>query len=153
MPPDFKQTCFPYVLGRILAIAEALQMRTGVQLNTSVRTRYYDALINSPGATLPELMGLCFVWLNMLSGSARVFFDSQLMQACSLLPVPPQDDSSGSAYYSMLKGDARAAYVIGYAAQRYFLFAPKGPKEQNQEGTSDEESQQVTDGSQDDPDA
>ncbi|MBP1627894.1 MAG: hypothetical protein H6Q00_2369 [Holophagaceae bacterium] len=119
---DPTNTCPGYVLGRVFALLERIQLASNnyQEVNAGIRDRFYGAFSSSPCSTYPLLMKLKNHHLRKIERKGEaVNLERLLGEVTDLLPA------QGPKPHLSL--DEQARFAIGYYHQRQALFT-KSPK-------------------------
>lgn len=119
---DPTNTCPGYVLGRVFALLERIQLASNnyQEVNAGIRDRFYGAFSSSPMSTFPLLMKLKNHHLHKMERKGEAIqLERQLGEVLDLLP--PQGPNAH------LPLEEQARFAIGYYHQRQALFT-KSPK-------------------------
>ncbi|NTX51784.1 type I-C CRISPR-associated protein Cas8c/Csd1 [Myxococcus sp. CA039A] len=115
----------PYVLGRLFAVLERLQIAAlGKDLNATIRDRYFGAASRNPVAVFPRLLQLSVhhlskaeaerkgsgKWLENIKGEVVTLLDSK-------------------TFPRFLHLEEQGLFAVGYYHQREALFAKRSPSE------------------------
>lgn len=105
-----------YVLGRLFALLEQMQLAASGQrdVNATVRDRYFGAASSTPGAVFPVLLRLSAHHGSKLARDGNTWLERQKSEVMDLLPAerfPPTLDL-----------DAQGLFALGYYHQRQERF-------------------------------
>ena len=112
---DRTNTTPSYRLGRLFAVLEKIQ-EEAMEINTTIRDRFYGAASSSPVTVFPQLLKLKNHHLSKLTNPGRrVNFEKELCEIFDALQEFP-------AHLSM---EDQARFAIGYYHERQFFFSSK----------------------------
>lgn len=96
----------PYLLGRLFAVLEALQLRAKPGYNSTIIN--FSMAIMRPCTTFPRLLDLHVMHMKMLDRDARVFYDKLL---CEIIGKMTE------TFPEHLSMEDKGAFQIGYFHQ------------------------------------
>jgi CRISPR-associated protein Csd1 len=113
----------PYVLGRLFAVLERLQVQAaGGSLNATIRDRYFASACANPKSVFPTLLKLSLHHSSKLGEGAEVYFERQ---KTSLLGRLDEEEPFPSA----LCLDDQGRFILGYYHQTQDFYSSKKNKE------------------------
>lgn len=108
----------PYVLGRLMAVAEDIQRQTNHSTETTIHDKSFLALMQQPVLALPVLMVQLAYFLDDLPERKKIFWSRQIGGLFELMPVG--GDGTVNIPGSMTEVQ-QLAYALGYYQQRIRL--------------------------------
>ncbi len=110
-------TYTPYVLGRLFAVLEKLQVdSTDSKLSTTIRNRYFNAACATPMLVFPTLLKLAQAHLNRANEGTRVYYDKMLQELYTRLD---------ETYPKRLTLEDQGVFQLGYYHQKQKLWTKK----------------------------
>lgn len=110
-------TYTPYVLGRLFAVLEKLQVdSTDSKLSTTIRNRYFNAACATPMLVFPTLIKLAQAHLNRANEGTRVYYDKMLQELYTRLD---------ETYPKRLTLEEQGVFQLGYYHQKQKLWTKK----------------------------
>lgn len=118
MSLDKNNTNPGYVLGRLLALYEAVQYRANKSNTKKPASMHasFGAAMTTPGIIFPRLNQLAQIHLQKLSDGTKIWYDQQIRDIKALL---------GDTYPVRLSLAEQGAFDIGYYHQKQELFSKK----------------------------
>lgn len=116
----------PYLLGRIFAVLENIQTAANPNLNTTIKSKYFNAYCATPARVFAALVKLSNSHLEVLKRSMpglTVNLSKLLDELISELPDCPK----------RLDAEDQAELILGYYQQRQAFFTPKTSATDSQE--------------------
>lgn len=108
-----------YVLGRLFATYEAIQLAANSGINTTIKDRYFNSAATTPATIFPILGSLAQKHLKKLKGSNMglcVFYDKQLVELSALL---------NTSFPVRLSLPQQGAFQLGYYHQTQSRYQKK----------------------------
>ena len=110
-------TYTPYVLGRLFAVLEKLQVdSTDSRLNTTIRNRYFNAACATPALIFPTLLKLAQAHMNRANEGTRVYYDKMMQDLCARL------DETFPKQQTL---EEQGVFQLGYYHQKQKLWTKK----------------------------
>ncbi len=106
----------PYVLGRLFAVLESLQLRANPGINTTIRDRYFNSACATPAMVFPALIKLAQNHLNKLGGGLAVYYDKLLTSLYGRLE---------DTLPKRLTLEEQGVFQLGYYHQKQALYTKK----------------------------
>ena len=78
----------PYVLGRLFSVFEALQKSANPDINTTIKSKYFNSASATPATILPLLTKLSQSHLRKLDGGSKVCYEKQITSLMNMLVTP-----------------------------------------------------------------
>ena len=107
-----------YLLGRLFAVLERIQETAaggGGKLNSTIRDKYYGAMVSSPGIVFPTLDKLKVAHLKKLEWGQKEWFEKIIGEILNDLPDIPRQ----------LSLPDQGRFALGYYHQRQDFFSKK----------------------------
>jgi CRISPR-associated protein Csd1 len=114
----------PYVLGRLFAVLERLQVQSAGNLNTTIRERYFASACANPKSVFPTLLKLSMHHSAKLDNA--VFFEKLKTDLLGRL-----DDET--PFPAVLTIADQGRFIVGYYHQTQDFFTSNKDKENNKE--------------------
>ena len=111
---------YPYRLGRLFAVLEALQQRANPGINATIKDRYFNSACATPAVVFPALIRLAQNHLNKLDGGVKVYYDKLITGLFNTM-----DES----YPTRLSLQDQGIFQIGYYHQKQKFFTKKEEQE------------------------
>lgn len=114
-------TNFPYLLGRLFSVLEAVQKAANPGINTTIKDRYFNAACATPGMAFPTLLRLSQKHLRKLNDGLATHYDKQITELMAQLPE--------SGFPARLSLPDQGKFAIGYYHQTQKRYAKKNEEE------------------------
>ena len=105
----------PYVLGRLFAVLEKMQI-DAVNPGATIRDRYFSSACATPAAVFPTLMRLSQSHLSKLETGSSIYYDRLIQNLCGKLT---------ETLPKHLSLEEQGAFQIGYYHQKQALYTKK----------------------------
>ncbi len=114
-----------YVLGREFAVLEKIQKEAaGVELNTTIKDRYFNAACATPASIFPILQKLSNSHLRKLE-KKKIYFERMLIELQGKIVAGNQ---AQAAYPKRLSLEEQGMFILGYYHQVQKLYEKKEEK-------------------------
>lgn len=131
MALDPTNTTPAYLLGRLFAVLERIQLEAQPGINTTIRDRFFGAATSSPAATFPLLLKLSNYHLSKLDNvGRRINLERLIGDICASLQDFPRS----------LRLHEQALFALGYYHQRHSLYGSKSSPDTPNEASTDQPS-------------
>ena len=107
---------YPYRLGQLFAVLEALQQRANPGINATIKDRYFNSACATPAVVFPTLIRLAQNHLNKLDGGIKVYYDKMITGLFNAVE---------ESYPVRLSLQDQGIFQIGYYHQKQKLFTKK----------------------------
>lgn len=111
---------YPYRLGQLFAVLEALQLKANPGINATIKDRYFNSACATPAVVFPTLVRLAQNHLNKLDGGVKVYYDKLITGLFNTM-----DES----YPTRLSLQDQGIFQIGYYHQKQKFFTKKEEQE------------------------
>lgn len=111
---------YPYRLGQLFAVLEALQLKANPGINATIKDRYFNSACATPAVVFPALIRLAQNHLNKLDGGVKVYYDKLITGLFNTM-----DES----YPTRLSLQDQGIFQIGYYHQKQRFFTKKEEQE------------------------
>lgn len=111
---------YPYRLGQLFAVLEALQLKANPGINATIKDRYFNSACATPAVVFPTLIRLAQNHLNKLDGGFKVYYDKLITGLFNTM-----DES----YPTRLSLQDQGIFQIGYYHQKQKFFTKKEEQE------------------------
>ena len=111
---------YPYRLGQLFAVLEALQLKANPGINATIKDRYFNSACATPAVVFPALIRLAQNHLNKLDGGVKVYYDKMITGLFNTM-----DES----YPVRLSLQDQGIFQIGYYHQKQKFFTKKEEQE------------------------
>ncbi len=111
---------YPYRLGQLFAVLEALQLKANPGINATIKDRYFNSACATPAVVFPTLVRLAQNHLNKLDGGVKVYYDKLITGLFNTM-----DES----YPARLSLQDQGIFQIGYYHQKQRFFTKKEEQE------------------------
>lgn len=111
---------YPYRLGQLFAVLEALQLKANPGINATIKDRYFNSACATPAVVFPTLVRLAQNHLNKLDGGIKVYYDKMITGLFNAVE---------ESYPVRLSLQDQGIFQIGYYHQKQKLFTKKEEKE------------------------
>ena len=111
---------YPYRLGQLFAVLEALQQKANPGINATIKDRYFNSACATPAVVFPALIRLAQNHLNKLDGGVKVYYDKMITGLFNTM-----DES----YPVRLSLQDQGIFQIGYYHQKQKFFTKKEEQE------------------------
>ena len=111
---------YPYRLGQLFAVLEALQLKANPGINATIKDRYFNSACATPAVVFPALIRLAQNHLNKLDGGIKVYYDKMITGLFNTM-----DES----YPARLSLQDQGIFQIGYYHQKQKFFTKKEEQE------------------------
>lgn len=111
---------YPYRLGQLFAVLEALQLKANPGINATIKDRYFNSACATPAVVFPTLVRLAQNHLNKLDGGVKVYYDKLITGLFNTM-----DES----YPARLSLQDQGIFQIGYYHQKQKFFTKKEEQE------------------------
>ena len=111
---------YPYRLGQLFAVLEALQLKANPGINATIKDRYFNSACATPAVVFPTLIRLAQNHLNKLDGGVKVYYDKLITGLFNTM-----DES----YPTRLSLQDQGIFQIGYYHQKQKFFTKKEEQE------------------------
>lgn len=106
----------PYVLGRLFSVFEALQKSANPDINTTIKSKYFNSASATPATILPLLTKLSQSHLRKLDGGSKVCYEKQITSLMNMLVTP---------YPVRLNLQEQGVFQLGYYHQTQKRYTKK----------------------------
>lgn len=114
-----------YVLGREFAVLEKVQKEAaGVELNTTIKDRYFNAACATPASIFPILQKLSNSHLRKLE-KKKIYFERMLIELQGKIAA---ENQAQAAYPKRLSLEEQGMFILGYYHQVQKLYEKKEEK-------------------------
>lgn len=110
----------PYVLGRLFCLLEEIQQKANPGINTTIKSRFFNAASATPLVVFPKLIKLSQSHLKKLNDSQAYWYEKRISGLMSKL-----EDS----YPARLSLEEQGAFHLGYYHQKQNAFLKKEEKQ------------------------
>lgn len=118
-------TNMAYILGRLFAILEKIQLDGVEAINTTIKDKYFNSACANPANIFPMLLKLSNHHLNRISDDGkRISSEKRLNEIMELITV----DDEAVSFPKSLSYDDQGLFVIGYYHQRNDFYKKKEDK-------------------------
>ena len=107
---------YPYRLGQLFAVLEALQLKANPGINATIKDRYFNSACATPAVVFPTLIRLAQNHLNKLDGGIKVYYDKMITGLLNAVE---------ESYPVRLSLQDQGIFQIGYYHQKQKLFTKK----------------------------
>ena len=107
---------YPYRLGQLFAVLEALQLKANPGINATIKDRYFNSACATPAVVFPTLIRLAQNHLNKLDGGIKVYYDKMITGLFNAVE---------ESYPVRLSLQDQGIFQIGYYHQKQKLFTKK----------------------------
>ena len=111
---------YPYRLGQLFAVLEALQLKANPGINATIKDRYFNSACATPAVVFPTLVRLAQNHLNKLDGGIKVYYDKLITGLF---------DTMDESYPARLSLQDQGIFQIGYYHQKQKFFTKKEEQE------------------------
>lgn len=113
-----------YVLGRLFAVLEKIQIDGVTSINTTIKDKYFNSACANPANVFPMLLKLSNHHLNRIEDKYRISDEKKLREIMDIMQV----EENSNPFPKNLSYDDQGLFVIGYYHQKNDLYKKKEEK-------------------------
>ena len=119
MALDEKAANVPYVLGRLFAQLEKIQLDANPETQATIKDRYFNSACATPAGIFPVLQKLSQHHLQKLPNASKIWHEKQLGDIMDLLTL------IDNPFPKQLPLEQQGMFILGYYHQKQKLFEKK----------------------------